>query len=220
MASGFQSVVIDDHAACAGALAGAFRSPVCRCSVQVYRGCDAPNQRTRRPRFRQHQLQRSCCVQQPKPRVLTSKIHHQPWRVRRRIPHRARIGRHRFADCSVRSRLNFNDSGDEQQQQSQPEPQAKGGASADGSSSGNATAFDAIAVATATATAFIASAASAASAAASTSSTLTTGRQAVCKAASPAKRETTPSTYAAGRRHQSSRRPGWSTLVHVRRRTG
>ena len=138
MASGFQSVVIDDHAACAGALAGFFRSPVCRRSVQVYRGCDAPNQRTRRPRFRQHQLQRSCCVQQPKPRVLTSKIHHQPWRVRRRIPHRARIGRHRFADCSVRSRLNFNDSGDEQQQQSQPEPQAKGGASADGSSSGNA----------------------------------------------------------------------------------
>ena len=44
--------------------------------------------------------------------------------VRRRIPHRARIGRHRFADCSIRSRLTFDDNSDEQQQQPQPEPQA------------------------------------------------------------------------------------------------
>lgn len=72
MASGFQSVVIDNgHAARVGAPAGALCSPVCRRSVQVYRGCDAPNQRTRRPRF--CQLQRSFCEQQTKSR-FTSKI--------------------------------------------------------------------------------------------------------------------------------------------------
>lgn len=46
------------------------------------------------------------------------------WRVRRRIPHRARIDRHRFADCDIRSRLDFPDNDDEQLQQPQPEAQA------------------------------------------------------------------------------------------------
>ena len=48
------------------------------------------------------------------------------------------MGRHRLADCNIRSRLIFDDNSDQQQQQPQPEVQANVGASADGGSSDSA----------------------------------------------------------------------------------